>query len=65
MKVKIECIVEYDDMQLDERIPVGKQFSVTKERANYLVNERGLAKIIEVIPELEKPAEKKTTKKKK
>ena len=64
MKVRIECIVEYDDMQKGERIPVGKQFNVTKERADYLVNERGLAKVIEVIPEPKKTPVKKTSKKK-
>ena len=64
--VKVECIVEYDDVQLNERIPIGKQFEVTNDRADYLANERKLVKIIEVIPELakepevKKPATKKT-----
>lgn len=55
--VKVECIVEYDDLQLNERIPEGKQFDVTNERADYLANERKLVKIIEVIPEPEKEPE--------
>lgn len=49
--VRIECIVTYDDMQLGKRIKMGDTLDVTKERADYLVNERGLAKVIEVIPE--------------
>lgn len=55
--VKVECIVEYDDVQLNERIPIGKQFEVTNDRADYLANERKLVKIIEVIPELAKEPE--------
>ncbi len=49
--VKVECIVEYDDVLLKERIPVGKQFDVTNDRADYLANERKLVKVVEVTPE--------------
>lgn len=63
--VKIECIVRYNDLELNKIVEIGEQLEVTKERADYLVNDRKLAKVIEVIPELKKPVEKKTTKKKK
>lgn len=49
--VKIECIVTYDDLQLNRRVTIGEKLDVSKERAEYLVNERGLAKVVEVIPE--------------
>lgn len=72
--VKIECTVNYNDIQLNRLVQKGEQLEVTKERAEYLVNERELAKVIEVIPEevkLEeekqepkKPVAKKTNKKK-
>ena len=66
--VKVECIQEYDDLLLKERIPVGKQFEVAKDRADYLANERKLVKVVEVIPEGETPEtkapEKKTVAKK-
>lgn len=63
--VKIECIVRYNDLELNKVVEIGEQLEVTNERADYLVNDRKLAKVIEVIPELKKPVEKKTTKKKK
>ena len=63
--VKVECIVRYNDLELNKTVEIGEQLEVTNERAEYLVNDRKLAKVIEVIPELEKPVEKKTTKKKK
>ena len=76
--VKIECIVSYNDVQLEKLVKIGDQLEVTEERANYLVNERKLAKVIEVIPEevkveevkleekkdVKKPIAKKTSKKK-
>lgn len=62
--VKVQCIVEYDDLQLKKRKkPTDDPYSVTKERAEYLANERGLVKIVEVIPETTK--EEKTTEPKK
>jgi len=70
--VKVECIVTYNDLQLERLVKIGEELEVTKDRADTLV-EKGLVKVIEVIPELEveettepkKPVEKKTTKKKK
>ena len=76
--VKVECTVTYNDLQLNRLVEKGEQLEVTKERANYLVNERELAKVIEVIPEevkveevkleekkeVKKPIAKKTSKKK-
>lgn len=49
--VKVECTVRYNDLQLNRTVEVGEQLEVNKERAEYLVNERGLAKVVEVIPE--------------
>lgn len=63
--VKIECIVRYNDLELNKIVEIGEQLEVTKERAEYLVNDRKLAKVIEVIPELKKPVAKKTSKKNK
>lgn len=76
--VKVECTVTYNDLELNRLVEKGEQLEVTKERANYLVNERELAKVIEVIPEevkveevkleekkeVKKPVAKKTSKKK-
>lgn len=76
--VKVECTVTYNDLQLNRLVEKGEQLEVTKERADYLVNERELAKVIEVIPEetkieevkleekkeVKKPVAKKTSKKK-
>ena len=77
--VKVECTVTYNDLQLNRLVEKGEQLEVTKERADYLVNERELAKVIEVIPEevkveevkleekkeVKKPVVKKTSKKNK
>lgn len=49
--VKIECVVTYNDLELNRLVEAGEQLEVTKDRASYLVNERQLAKLIEVIPE--------------
>lgn len=49
--VKVKCTVRYNDLQLNRTVEVGDQLEVTKERAEYLVNERGLAKVVEVVPE--------------
>ena len=55
--VKVECILEYNDLQLKRLVKVGEELEVTKDRANYLANERGLVKVVEVIPEPEKDPE--------
>ena len=55
--VKIECTVTYNDVQLERQIPIGEQITVTNERADFLVNTKGYAKVIEVIPEEVKPEE--------
>lgn len=62
--VKIECTTTYNDLELGRQVQAGEQFDVTRDRADYLVNERELAKVVEVIPEVKKPVAKKTTKKK-
>lgn len=63
--VKVQCIVNYNDLQLNKLVTTEDEpFFVTKERADYLANERGLVKIIEVIPEPKKAPAKKTSKKK-
>lgn len=63
--VKVQCIVNYNDLQLNKLVTTEDEpFFVTKERADYLANERGLVKIIEVIPEPKKTPVKKTSKKK-
>ena len=50
--VKVQCIVNYNDLQLNKLVTTEDEpFFVTKERADYLANERGLVKIIEVIPD--------------
>jgi hypothetical protein len=48
--VKVECIVTYNDLQLERLVKIGEELEVTKDRADTLV-EKGLAKVIEVIPE--------------
>lgn len=74
--VKVECILEYNDLQLKRLVKVGEELEVTKDRAEVLV-EKELVKVVEVIPEPEKdpeveeasepveetPVEKKATKK--
>ena len=74
--VKVECILEYNDLQLKRLVKVGEELEVTKDRAEVLV-EKKLVKVVEVIPEPEKdpeveeasepveekPVEKKATKK--
>ena len=62
--VKIECTVTYNDLELGRLVQVGEQLEVTRDRADYLVNERELAKVVEVIPEEEKKPAKKITAKK-
>lgn len=59
--VKVQCTVAYNDLQLNRLINLNEVLEVTNERASYLVD-RGLVKVIEVIPEAPKPT--KRTKKK-
>ena len=51
--VKVECIVTYNDLQLERLVKIGEELEVTKDRAKTLVD-KGLAKVIEVIPDQEK-----------
>ena len=50
--VKVECIVTYNDLQLERLVKIGEELEVTKDRAKTLVD-KGLAKVIEVIPDQE------------
>lgn len=59
--VKVKCITEYDDNQLGRRIKLNEEFIVTDKRAEELVKEPALVKVIEVIPEA-KPEETKPAK---
>ena len=54
--VKVECIVTYNDLQLERLVKIGEELEVTKDRADTLV-ETALAKVIEVIlePKVEQP----------
>ena len=54
--VKVECILDYNDLQLKRLVKVGEELEVTKDRAEVLV-EKELVKVVEVIPEPEKDAE--------
>ena len=48
--VKVECIVAYNDLQLNKLVNVGTVLDVTKERAEVLTN-LGLVKVVEVTKE--------------
>lgn len=48
--VKAECIVAYQDLQLNKLVNIGEVLDLTTERAEYLVS-RKLVKVLEVIPE--------------
>ena len=61
--VKVQCILNYNDLQLKKLVKVGEELEVTKARAEVLV-EKELVKVVEVIPEEEKTPAKKTTAKK-
>lgn len=61
MKVKVECINNYNDLQLERLVQVGEILTVTKERADTL-EELNLIKVIEVIKEEKKEDKKKPTK---
>lgn len=50
--VKVECIVTYNDLQLERLVKIREELEVTKDRAKTLVD-KGLAKVIEVIPDQE------------
>lgn len=65
--VKVQCILNYNDLQLNKLVTTKDDpFIVTKERADVLVD-KGLVKVVEVIPEETKktPAKKTTAKKSK
>jgi hypothetical protein len=59
--VKVKCIVEYDDNQLGRRIKTNEEFVVEDKRAEELLKEPALVKIVEVfqkenkVPEVKKP----------
>ena len=61
--VKVQCILDYNDLQLKRLVKVGEELEVTKARAEVLV-EKELVKVVEAIPEEEKTPAKKTTAKK-
>ena len=61
MKVKVECINNYNDLQLGRLVERGEQLTITRERADTLT-ELNLVKIIEVIKEEKKEDKKKPTK---
>lgn len=61
MKVKVECINNYNDLQLGRLVEIGEQLTITRERADTLT-ELNLVKIIEVIKEEKKEDKKKPTK---
>ena len=61
MKVKVECINNYNDLQLGKLVERGDQLTITRERADTLT-ELNLVKIIEVIKEDKKEDKKKPTK---
>lgn len=61
--VKVQCIRDYNDLQLKRLVKVGEELEVKKDRAEVLV-EKELVKVVEVIPEEEKTPAKKTTAKK-
>lgn len=61
--VKVKCIVEYDDNQIGRRIKVNEEYVVDEKRAEELLTEPALVKIIEVFqPENKVSEAKKPTK---
>lgn len=54
--VKVQCILDYNDLQLKRLVKAGEELAVTKDRAEVLVNKE-LVKVVEVIPEPEKEPE--------
>lgn len=61
--VKVECILDYNDLQLKRLVKAGEELEVTKDRAEVLTSKK-LAKVIEATPEEEKKPAKKITAKK-
>lgn len=63
--VKVKCIVDYNDLELGRLVTTkDAPFLVTKDRAKVLAD-KGLVKVIEVIPEeAKKTSAKKQNKKK-
>ena len=61
MKVKVECINNYNDLQLGRLVQVGEELTITRERADTL-EELNLIKVKEVIKEEKKEDKKKPTK---
>ena len=57
---KVQCILDYNDLQLKRLVKVGEELEVTKARAEVLVEKE----LVKVIPEEEKTPAKKTTAKK-
>ena len=54
--VKVQCILDYNDLQLKRLVKAGEELEVTKDRAEVLVNKE-LVKVVGVIPEPEKEPE--------
>ena len=61
--VKVECILDYNDLQLKRLVKAGEELEVTKDRAEVLTSKK-LVKVIEATPEEEKKPAKKITAKK-
>ena len=61
MKVKVECITTYNDLQLKKQINKGEDITVSKERADELIS-LGLVRQLEVIKESKKENAKLDTK---
>ena len=62
--VKVQCILDYNDLQLKRLVKAGEELEVTKDRAEVLVTKE-LAKVVEVIPEpVKEPEVKKVSEKK-
>lgn len=54
MKVKVECIANYNDLQLKRQVNRSEQIVVDRERADELAG-LGLVRIVEIVkPEKEK-----------
>lgn len=43
--IKVECIQDYRDLQLDRIVRTGEQFEVTEQRAALLLEEKVIKKI--------------------
>lgn len=60
MKVKVECLANYNDLQLKRQVNRGEQIVVDRERADELAG-LGLVRVVEVV----KPEKETATKPKK